>query len=75
MILEAFVLFGGSYIIMGLCMYLYAVVKTYQILGIWNFKITREAIGVCKYPYWTLFWLHIAVRDINKWKSDIKEGK
>lgn len=62
MILEAILILGGLYIALGLSLYAYAVVKTYEILGVWNFNITKESIGVCKYPYWTLFWLEKTVR-------------
>lgn len=63
MILEALLIFGGLYIAFGLSLYVYAVVKAFEMLGMWNFSITKEAIGgVCKYPYWTLFWLERIVR-------------
>lgn len=61
-LLEALIIFGGMYLALGLSLYVYAVVKTYEILGAWNFNITKESIGVCKYPYWTLFWLEKTVR-------------
>jgi len=61
MLLEALLLFGGFYLFAGLSIYLHCVVSTYDILRVWNFSITKESIGVCKYPYWTLFWLHKTV--------------
>jgi len=66
MLLEALLIFGGFYLFMGISFYTYAVVKTYEILGIWSFGINRYHIGICKYPYWTLFWLHKIVSLFKK---------
>lgn len=75
MILESLFIFGGLYIALGLSIYIYAVVKTYEILGVWNFNITKESIGVCKYPYWTLFWLHMIIKYAKILRNYVKEGR
>lgn len=58
MILEALIIFGLAYLILGLSIYVNSVVQTYGYMGRWIFDIDRNYIGICKYPYWTLFWLH-----------------
>ena len=57
MILEILSLLAIGYICLGLGYYVTAVAKTRELTGVWTFKITRKSIGVCEYPYWTLFWL------------------
>lgn len=50
------------YLIAGLFMYAYCVVKSYEILGFWDFNIDAEHIGVCKYPKWLLYWVYWVVK-------------
>ena len=66
LLLEALLIFGGFYLVLGLGIYIQAIVTTYDVLGTWNFSITKETIGVCKYPYWTLFWLEKIVSAFSK---------
>ena len=51
MILEILSLLAIGYICLGLGYYVTAVAKTRELTGVW------KSIGVCEYPYWTLFWL------------------
>lgn len=54
------------YIVLGLGLYVYAVFQTYQILEFWDFSISKDYIGLCPYPYWTLFWLEWIYRKIDR---------
>lgn len=67
MLLELFVWLLIIYIGLGIGLYSYAVFKTFQILGIWSFKITNKHIGIFTYPYWFLFWLE---RIVNRKKRE-----
>lgn len=58
LLLSALLWIVGSYFFTGICMYLYAVAKTYEILNIWTFKIHEERIGVCAYPKWLMGWMY-----------------
>lgn len=57
MLLEFILWLVILYFVIGIGLYFYAVFKTFEFTGIWNWKITRCYIGICKYPYWLLFWL------------------
>ncbi len=57
MLLELFVWLLIIYIGLGIGLYSYAVFKTFQIFGVWSFKMTNKHIGIFTYPYWLLFWL------------------
>lgn len=65
MLLEAILIIGISYIVMGLCLYMYSVVKTYEIIKVWDFKIKDGYIGLCEYPRWTLIWLEKIVGGVK----------
>ena len=67
MLLELFVWLFIIYIGLGIGLYSYAVFKTFQILGIWSFKMTDKYIGIFTYPYWLLFWLE---RIVNRGKRE-----
>ena len=67
MILEALTLIIGFYLFAGVSMYVYSVIKSYEVLGFWDFSITRTHIGLCTYPRWVLFWLHWIVKKVRGW--------
>ena len=48
----------AGYLVSGICVYLYAVAKSYEITGYWMFRIHKAYIGVCKYPYWLMGWMY-----------------
>ena len=48
----------GIYLFTSLSLYSWSVVKTYEIVGVWDFKIHEDRIGVCKYPKWALGWVY-----------------
>ena len=52
----------GFYLFSALSVYTYAVAKTYETLGFWSFRITKNYIGVCEYPKWLLGWVYLIVR-------------
>lgn len=41
---------AGIYLSIGLSLYAYAVVTTYQYIGVWDFKIRDGNVGICKLP-------------------------
>lgn len=69
MVLEALLLFVGFYLFIGISIYIYSVVKSYEILGFWCFDIAWGRIGICTYPKWTLFWLETIVDSIRNWRN------
>jgi hypothetical protein len=71
MIFEALILIVGFYLFAGLSMYTYAVVKSWEILGFWDFSITRTHVAMMSYPRWMLFWLHIIVKNL---KTKLNKG-
>lgn len=66
--LEFLLLAGLLYIVGGLGLFTYLIIKTYEILGVWRFDITRNHIGMFEYPYWLLSWLHWLVVKANGFK-------
>lgn len=47
-----------GYILAGVATYAYAVLKSYEILGFWVFKMEDGYIGICKYPHWLMGWMY-----------------
>lgn len=72
LLLEMFLWLLIIYIGLGISFYFYAVFKTFQILGIWSFKMTKKHIGIFTYPYWLLFWLE---KIVNGFKGDNNSRK
>ena len=66
MIIEIILWAIGSYLFVALCTYCWAVAKTYEILGIWDFKIYEDRIGVCSYPKWLLGWAYKTIGEKDK---------
>jgi len=54
MLIEALSLVFGYLAFCYVSLYTYAVVKSYEILGFWNFKAKDGYVGVCKLPKWML---------------------
>ena len=65
-VIEAIVFLLGMYIAMGLCAYAYLVVKTYEMVGTWDFRFNNGFVGIFKYPEWMLFWLEKPVNKVLK---------
>lgn len=66
MIIEALLYIIGFYFFAGIVLYVYSVVKSWEVLGFWDFSITRDYIALCKYPKWLLFWLYWIVKKIKE---------
>lgn len=61
----------GLYITYGLGMYAYAVTKSHDVIGSWNFNIRDGYIaGWIKYPKWVLWWLEGFIDVITARKVD-----
>lgn len=56
------------YIAYGLGMYIYAVIVSFSITDVWQFRITDNSIGVLKYPKWVLWWLRAIVKEFTNGK-------
>jgi hypothetical protein len=65
MLIEALVYIIGFYILAGLLMYAYGVLKSWEFTKVWNFKIADGYVGIFTYPRFMLFWLEWIVRKIN----------
>lgn len=65
MILEAITLILGYYILCVLGIYIYAVVKSWEITGVWRFDIKDGYVGICKYPRFTLYWIEWVLNKIR----------
>lgn len=50
----AFVL--AWYLLFSVSVYLYAIAKSYEFIGVWKFKIEDGYVGVIKFPKWLSFW-------------------
>lgn len=48
----------GFYIFAGLSYYIYAVIKSKELLGFWSWKIEKDYIGLCIFPKWLVSWLY-----------------
>lgn len=69
MMLEALILIVGYYIFAGVSVYIYGVIKSHDILGVWNYGIKDGYIsGVCPYPRWLLFWIEWVARYVFRQK-------
>lgn len=67
MLLEALVYIVGYYIFAGLSVYLYSVVKCWELTGSWNFLIKDGFIaGIIPYPQLLLGWLEWTVRKFRR---------
>lgn len=55
----------GIYFGTGIALYFYSVIKSYEILGFWNWSVEEEYIGLCRYPKWLLGWMY-QIRRIRK---------
>lgn len=53
------------YILIGLGFYVYAVVKSWEILGFWNLEISERLVGMMEYPKWLLGWLYWIVKRVR----------
>lgn len=51
----------GWYLLAGLSVYAYAVIKNKEYSGYWWYKMDEERIGICVYPKWLLFWLYFLI--------------
>lgn len=65
MFLEFLSLVVGYYLFAGLCVYVYSVIKSYEVTGFWSFKINNGYIALCKYPRWLLFWLEWIMKKVR----------
>ena len=55
-----------SYVVTGVSAYVYAVVKSREVLGFWNWKIDDGYIGICEYPKWLMGWMYWASNKLLK---------
>lgn len=65
-ILIGLLLILGFYIFAGLSYYVYAVIKSKEILGFWSWKVDDGYIGLCVSPKWLVFWLHWISKKVGK---------
>lgn len=75
MIIEAILFIVGFYLFAGLGMYVYSVVKSWELLGFWRFDINKTHVVLCRYPRWLLFWLEIIISKVRSMKTAIKKGE
>lgn len=66
MFLEFVTLLVGYYLFVSSFMYMYSVVKSWEITNYWSFKPDKGYIGVVKYPRKFLFWIENASNTISK---------
>jgi hypothetical protein len=57
MLLEALVLILGYYLFCVVGTYGYAVLKSWEFIGVWNFKIINGHLGIVKIPKIFTFWM------------------
>lgn len=55
-------LFIAFYLLSGIGTYIYAVIKTYEFINVWNWKIDKDYVGICKYPKWLMGWMYWIAR-------------
>lgn len=76
MILEALLLFGGFYIFLGLSIYAYSIVFTYNNLNIWSFRLwingNKFNVGIVEFPVWMLVWLKWFAIDVKEYQDKEK---
>lgn len=67
MLLEMLMYVVVYYILSGLLVYIYAVIKSWEFTGHWGFSIKDGFIaGIIRYPRWLLGWLEWVV---TKWRT------
>lgn len=54
------------YVLTGIAVYLYLVIKSYEAIGFWRFKVEKDNIGVFVYPKWLLGWIYWTGKKVNK---------
>lgn len=54
------------YLVTGACVYAYAIYKSWEVLGFLDWHITKDHIGVCRYPKWLLGWLYWVIKRIKE---------
>jgi hypothetical protein len=58
MLFEMLILIVGYYLFAGISIYIYGVIKAFELTDFWCFTIRNGYIaGVCPYPRWLLIWL------------------
>lgn len=58
MLFEMLLYIVGYYLFAGISVYVYGVIKAFELTGVWCFIINDGYIaGICPYPRWLLFWL------------------
>lgn len=55
-VLEGIAFILGFYLLLSISTYTYAVIKSYEFIGIWKFKIENGYVGIIKFPRWLAFW-------------------
>lgn len=56
-ILEAIGFLLLFYLTFSVSTYIYAVIKSYEFIGVWKFKMEDGYVGVIKFPKWLSFWM------------------
>ncbi|AYP68212.1 hypothetical protein PQE75_gp080 [Bacillus phage vB_BcoS-136] len=54
------------YILTGLGMYVYSVIKSWEFTGNWYFDIEDGQVGICKIPKWIIFWLEWIIKKVKR---------
>lgn len=54
-----------TYLALGLSVYVYAVYKTWEYIGVINFAIEEKNIGLCIYPQWLLSWVYWIIKKVG----------
>ena len=55
-ILEGIAFLLLFYLAFSISTYIYAVIKSYEFVGVWKFKMEDGYIGIIKFPKWLSFW-------------------
>jgi hypothetical protein len=47
-----------AYMVTGLSVYAYAVLTSSNLLGFWDFSITKTHVALYPYPFWLMGWIY-----------------
>lgn len=56
--LEGLLFVAIFYLVAGLSTYAYAIVMNKTYVGYYLWRMSAEYVGICKYPYWMMFWIY-----------------